>query len=263
MPKKVSVILVIVLFAAMLIFAGNKGLLSGFETAGRNMTAPVGIFFSDFSGRSSGFFSGIFKLGKLQAENAFLKDNLNRLQAEVAQLEEQKKENERLKALLGFVSANKFSYEAASVIAYDPSNIRGNLTVNKGKKDGIAEGMAVISDGFLIGRIYAVDEHSSIVRLLTDPLSAIPVSVQNTGTTGIANGQIGYGLSMEKIPQGEKITKGDTVVTSGLGGEIPRGLIVGTVEKITRQENSLFVTADIMPSADLASLSRLIIIKGQ
>lgn len=263
MKKKFSISLVVIVFALMLIFADSKGYLEGAKNSTHVFTAPVSLFFSQFSGKTSGFFSGIFSLGRLQKENAELHDSINKLQAEVAQLTEAKKENEKLKLDLGFTTGHNFSYSPAEVVAFDPSNIRGMVTINKGKKDGLAVGMAVISDGFLAGRVSDIQENSAKVQLITDPTSAVPVTLQSINTSGIAKGEIGTGLTMEKIPQGEAIKEGDIVVTSGLGGEIPKGLILGKVDRITRQDNSLFATAGVRPSADLNNLSRLIVIKGQ
>jgi rod shape-determining protein MreC len=262
MSKKVTMIITIIFFAAILVFAGSRGILDGaFETT-RGVTAPAGLFFSNLSGGTSGFFSGIFQLGRLQSDNASLRDSINKLQAQVAQLSEDKKENDHLKALLGFTKAHDFAYESATVVAYDPTNIRGNLTIDKGSKNGLKVGMAVISDGFLIGRVGKVDKNTARIQLITDPTSVIPVVIQNSSTSGVANGQIGYGLTMQKIPQGEKVDTGNTVITSGLGGDIPKGLIVGTIETTQKADNTLFISADIRPSADLSSLSRLIVIKG-
>lgn len=262
MEKRFSVIAVTVLFAGLLIFASTKGYLEGATNILHATTAPVSIFFSGASDRVSGFFGGIFSLGKIQRDNAELRNNLNKLQAEVAQLAEAKKENESLRRELGFTTSHNYSYEAAEVLAFDPSNVRGMVTVNKGAKNGLKNGMAVISDGFLVGRVSEVSENTSKIQLIVDPTSAIPVTLQSTDTNGLASGQIGFGLTMDKIAQGEQIKEGDTVITSGLGGEIPKGLILGTVEKITRQENSLFVSAKVRPSANLASLFRVIVIKG-
>ena len=263
LQKKITIIITVLFFGALLVFAGNQGYLDGGLNVLRATTSPVGLFFSNTSGQTSGFIGGLFRLSGLQRENADLKDDLNKIQAQVAQLSQDKKENDRLKALLKFTTTHDFSYLPASVVAYDPSNIRGNVTIDRGKNDGMAVGMAVISDGFMVGRIASVSPKTARVQLITDPTSAIPVSLQSADTSGIANGQIGYGLSMQKVPQGEPISSGDTVVTTGLGGDIPKGLIIGTIEKIQKLDNSLFVTADIRPSADLSNLSRLIVIKGQ
>lgn len=262
MQKKLSVALIIIIFGSFLIFLNSQGLFKGAFDTVKGFSAPVSLFFSQSSSKTSGFFSNIFNLGNLQKENAELKDTVNRLQAEVAQLTAARKENERLKKDLKFVSDNKYTYESAKVIAFDPSNLRGTLTINKGEKDGLKTGMAVISDGFMAGRISEVSENTSKIQLVTDPASAIPVTLTQANTNGIAKGGIGYGLTMEKVPQGEKIKEGDTVITSGLGGEIPKGLILGTVDTITKQENSLFIDVTVRPSANLGVISRLIIIKS-
>ncbi len=262
MQKRLSIILIVLIFSAMLIFADNQGYLNTAYDVTKNLVSPVGLFFSQLSGRTSSFFSGIFKLGSLQKENAELGDTVNRLRAEVAQLSEDKKENESLQKLLGFVEAHNYTYEAAEVIAFDSSNIRGMVTINKGSENGLKPGMAVISDGFLVGQISEVFERTAKVQLVTDPTSAIPVTLQSSTTSGIAKGEIGFGLSMEKIPQGEKIGEGDIVITSGLGGEMPKGLILGQVEQVERLENSLFMDALVRPSADTANLFRVLVIKN-
>jgi len=261
MPKKLSILLIVIIFASILIFANSRGFLSNAVGTTQSVSAPIALFFSQFSGRTSGFFSGVFRLGGLQRENAELKDSVNRLQAEVAQLAENKKENDSLRKLLGFAQSGGYSYEPAEVIVFDPSNIRGMITINKGSKEGLTNGMAVISDGFLVGRISETAEHTAKVQLIIDPTSAIPVTLQSANTNGIAKGEIGFGLSMEKIPQGEQIKEGDTVITSGLGGDIPKGLILGKVEKIEKLENSLFINALVRPFADMGNLFRVIVIK--
>lgn len=263
MQKKVSLILLVLVFAAALIFADSKGFLNDAKQVMYNVTAPVGVFFSENSNGASRFFGGLFSLGSLQKDNAQLKDQVNRLQAEVAQLSEAKKENESLKKELGFIKGNRFSYESTEVIAFDPAMLRGTVTINKGKKDGLAVGMAAISEGFLAGRISEVNDHSAKVQLITDPLSAIPAVLQSFNTSGIIRGEIGFGLILDKVPQGDPLQKGDLVITSGLGGEIPKGLIMGRVESVDNKENSLFTTANVRPLADLKSLYRLIIIKGK
>jgi rod shape-determining protein MreC len=262
MPKKLSLALLVVFFTAILVFANSKGFLVNAQKSFYDITAPTGVFFSENANSVSRFFGGLFTLGKLQKENAFLKDQVNRLQADVAQLSEAKKENESLKKDLNFTKDNKFAYEAAEVISFDPAMLRGTIVINKGKKNGLKAGMAAISEGFLVGRISEVADNTAKIQLITDPLSAIPATLQNASTSGIARGEIGYGLAFEKIPQGNQIGEGDIVISSGLGGEIPKGLILGKVEKVERKDNSLFLSASIRPSAGLRNLYRLIIIKN-
>jgi len=252
----------IILFAGMLVFANSKGFLDGAKNAVTVLISPIGSYFSDVGSNFENFFSSIFNISNLQEENAQLSSEVNELRAEVARLNEVQSENKSLRHDLDFVEKSGFEYIPATVMAYDPANVRGMVTVYKGKKDGIEVGMAAVSEGYLIGRAYEVGDNYTKIILITDPTSAIPVSIQNTNTNGLARGELGSGLSMEKIPQGEKVSIGDIVITSGLGGEIPRGIIIGKIENIDSNENSLFITASIRPQANLGNVLRVLFIKN-
>lgn len=262
MQRKISIILLAVVFGAILVFANSKGLLSGGKEATNTVVAPIGTFFSDAGSNITGFFSGIFNIGSLQEENARLSEELNRYKSENARLLEVQEENRSLRLDLGFAEKSGFDYVAARVTAYDPSDVRGMLTISSGEADGVKVGMAAVHEGFLVGRVDEVGESYARIMLVTDPLSALPVSIQGTDTSGIARGELGSGLVMEKIPQGDSVETGDMVITSGLGGEIPRGIIIGKVEKVESKENSLFVSANIRPEARLQDVLRVLVIKN-
>lgn len=263
MQKKISIILMAIIFGAVLIFANSKGLLEGPKNAFGIVISPFGSFFSGLGGNISEFGSGLLSLGSLQGENANLNAENSRLRAELARLSEVEKENESLRKEINFVKQGKYDYETAEVVAYDPSTLRGMLVVSKGGKDGLKPGMAVTSEGYLIGRISEVAERTSKVQLITDPTSAIPVSIQGTNVNGIAKGELGSGLTMEKIPQGENVQSGQLIVTSGLGGEIPRGILIGEIEGVTALENSLFMSAKIRTTRNIESILRVVIIKSK
>lgn len=261
MQKKLSMILLVAIFGGILVFFNSQGALDSTFNVLSQATSPVGTYFSNTGGNISGFFGSLFNVGNLQKENADLSGKVNELEAELAKLKDAAKENESLRKDLDFVRDTKFNYESASVIAYEPSNLRGMITINKGTNDGIKVGKATVFEGFLIGRVSEVGKDYAKIQLVTDPTSAIPVSLQNSSTKGLAKGELGQGLFMDKIPQGERIEQGDTVITSGLGGELPKGIILGTVDSIETKENSLFSKAQIRPQVDLSHILRVLIIK--
>lgn len=262
MQKKLSIILIALVFGAMLVFANSKGFLDGAKTTFGIILSPVGTFFTGIGGNVSLFGNNLLNLGSLQSENAALSEQNNRLKAEIALMKEIEEENASLRTEIDFVRRGKFVYEAAEVTSYDPSSLRGMVTINKGSADGLKTGMAATSEGYLVGRISEVSEHSAKIQIITDPTSAIPVAIQNTSVNGIAKGELGSGLTMEKIPQGEEVKVGQTIITSGLGGEIPRGIIIGEIEGITSQENSLFISAKIRVARDINSVLRVLVIKS-
>jgi rod shape-determining protein MreC len=262
MQKKISIILVTIVFGAMLVFANSKGFLDGAKTTVGVVFSPVGTFFTGMGGNVSVFGGNLLNLGRLQSENANLVQQNNQLKAEIALLKEVENENNSLRKEVEFIERTRFSYEMAEVTGYDPSSLRGMISINKGSADGLKVGMAATSEGYLIGRISETTEHSAKVQLITDPTSAIPVSIQETNVNGIAKGELGSGLTMEKIPQGEEVKTGQVIVSSGLGGEIPKGIIIGEIEGISSQENSLFVSAKIRVSRNIQNVLRVLIVKG-
>jgi rod shape-determining protein MreC len=260
--RKISIIIVAIVFGAILIFANAKGYLNSAKSTVGVVSSPIGNFFVSLGGNLSNTGSSFLNLGKLQEENSGLSSEVNRLKSELVLLREVESENESLRKELDFVSRGKFNYESAAVIGYDPSNLRGMITINKGRADGLKNGMAATNEGFLIGRVSELFEHTAKIQLVTDPTSAIPVTIQGTTINGIAKGELGSGLTMEKIPQGEDVKTGQSIMTSGLGGEIPRGIVIGEIEGVLSQENSLFVSAKIRVHSDINNVLRVLVIKS-
>jgi rod shape-determining protein MreC len=261
MPKKISIVLITVIFVAILVFANSKGLLDGAKRTTNVLVAPIGTVFSSTGEGIAVFFSSLFNLGKLQEESANLENEVNKLRSEIARLGELERENDSLRKELGFARKGDYVYQSADVISYDPSNIRGMVTINRGSESGIRVGMAVTSEGYLLGRVSEIGKNFSKVQLVIDPTSAIPVAIQGTDINGIAKGELGSGLSVEKIPQGAKFSAGNTVITSGLGGEIPRGIIIGEIESTDSQENSLFISAKVRVRSNINNVLRVLVIK--
>ncbi len=135
--------------------------------------------------------------------------------------------------------------------------------INKGEDDGVKEGMAVLSEGFLIGHIKEVDKKNSKVVLLVDPDFSTPVLIQNSNTSGLLKGQLGFGLLLEKVPQNISLETGDTITTSGLGGVFPKGLVIGQVEEVFKQSNTIFQSATIKTAIDFSKLNQVFILNSE
>ncbi|MDO8507508.1 MAG: rod shape-determining protein MreC, partial [bacterium] len=171
------------------------------------------------------------------------------------------KENESLKRELKFKTESGFQTVTASITFFDPTNLRESILIDKGTNDGIRPKMAATSEGFLIGRVTDVYSDSSKILLITDPMSNVPSLLPDVNAIGLVQGQVGMGLNMSQIPQETDVKKGAVVVTSGLGGEYPKGLIIGKVENITRKNNSIFQSASLRTLIDFKLLERVQIIK--
>jgi rod shape-determining protein MreC len=201
----------------------------------------------------------------LLSRNAELETLNNTLMVENVRLREVERENELLRQLLNYTRSNpQFSYQPTTVrsrsIGVDPTNLLYFVYVDVGARDGIAENMPVITERGLVGRVTAVGPNSAQVLMLIDPASAINALIQNSRVTGLVRGNIDGTLTMERIPQNEKVNPGDIVLTSGLGGNFPDKLVIGQVTEVLQRDQDMFQTARIRPTVDFGKLETMLIV---
>lgn len=136
-----------------------------------------------------------------------------------------------------------------------------NVLIDRGESDGVQIGAAiVIGQGELFGTVKNVSSTQSLVQLSEDPESAIPAEIfGQKKTIGLVEGNEGAVLTMRYIPQEAAITVGDSVVTSGLGGKIPRGLLIGTVTEISTEPSAPFLSATVTPVHDARSWTSVLV----
>lgn len=168
-----------------------------------------------------------------------------------AELQALEREVYELRGLLSFTQRANRDGTAARILARSVGGTT-TVTVDQGTRQGVTEGMAaVIGDGLLYGTVTTVGESTSVVRLTTDRASAIPAAILGERRTiGLVHGKEGALLVMEFVPQDADIAVDDVVVTSGLDGHMPEGLIIGTVSDIVAQESAPFKQAIIEPLHD-------------
>lgn len=243
-----STVTVLLGLFVMLLLLNVAGALGPFKSTAGFLLKPV---------------AGVFNLGSDEAsETEALKERVSELTAEVAAREEAKLENDRLREQLNFAKTNNYKLASGRVISQDPANYQQFLTIDQGSGAGINKGMAVVSGGVLVGRIIETTPNTAKVFLITDFNSAVPVLAQQTRAAGLVRGTRGFGLALEMVQQTDQLNTGDTVLTSGFGGEYPPGLVVGTLGEIKRRDTDVFQSADITPSADFRKLERVFVIIG-
>lgn len=226
----------------------GKPVISGVTNAARSVT---------------GSFSFLGSIGHLASENDSLKQQVEKLQAENARLSEVDKENVALRSQLKFQGKQPYNEEPSFVIGYDPTSFTEFLTIDKGTESGIKNGDPVITDsGLLVGQVQQAGWKSSQVLLTTDSNSSINAVIQDSRASGIVKGDHGLGLTMSLIPQDEVVKEGDRVVTSGLGGEFPKGLVLGEVQSVSQLPNELFQTARLKPAVAFRDIEIVFVIKG-
>lgn len=259
------VILVLVLFAVR--YAGSeKRQPNPVQSMLRNGLAPV-FYVMDAAGRKiHGWVSYPVSLVGAANENEKLKKTIDDLQSRLRYDEELEQENKRLKRLLQWQQneGQDYSTVVASVIGRDPGNWFGTIIINRGKKDGIAVNMAVITPNALAGRVINVANDTAEVLLITDPRSGVGALMQKTRAPGIVEG-IASGsahLRMNHIPGTITVTKGETVITSGQGSIYPKGIAIGAVVDVDKEASGLFKVATIRPFVDFNRLEEVLVISN-
>ena len=174
---------------------------------------------------------------------------LESLQVENAKLKMLLAENDTLKTALGFKERTGDNAVLARVVSRTSDDIFHGLVIDRGTEDGIAADQPVIfGDGIIIGKIIEVKPRSASVLLLTDTRSKLAVSIENAKeTTGVLEGDRGLSMMITLIPQTEAVAVNDVIVTSGIEPGIRRGLVIGTIEKVSRETQDPFQTAVVVP----------------
>lgn len=193
------------------------------------------LSFAAYHFRSAGSF--FVSIGAMKQEYEKLLSENAELRARNATLADMERENEALRHEIGLLPRDRFRLVPAEVIGRGGSGSGGSLILNVGEQSGVRKGMAVVVDrGVFAGRIGSVAPFSSGVIAVSDPESIVNAVETATEARGIVRGEYGLGLVFDMVLQSDTIREGDEVVTSGLGGDIPKGLLVGTV---IRQESSI------------------------
>lgn len=254
---------VVLLITAISLINREKERLLFPERALRSALAPVQGFVQGISDRFKGMLAGIVELQELREENQRLKEELERREFVYSLLQEIRAENTRLLKLMNFQGTiPQYDTLAARIIAREPGNWYNTVTINKGTRDGVEVDMSVITYRGLVGRTTSVTSGQAEVLLLLDQRSAVGGMLQSTRETGIVRGFAGEEetLRMIYLPRDAEVQVGDNVITSGLGGVFPKGLVIGTVADVKTEEYGLAQYAVIEAAADFEHLEEVLVI---
>lgn len=194
-------------------------------------------------GKASSFFVSI---GRLKQENERLLIENKELKARETLLSDVSRENDLLREERGLLPRDRFELKSAEVIGRDDTSLGGAILLNVGDKNGIRKGMAVVvGKGILLGRVTETTPFSSRVLFLSHSESAVNAVVPTTEARGVVRGEFGLGLVLDMVLQSDTLRTGDEVITSGLGGDVPRGLLIGTATSIESSVDRLFQRATL------------------
>ena len=215
------------------------------------------------------FMESISNLTNTYQENQTLKQKVETIYELEVQLNDLKKDNEKMKEALKLQDTlNDYSLINATVIARNPDTWRDIVTINKGANDGLTPQMSVMSDNGLVGKVLDVNPTSARVALLSNnDNTLVRVAAMIQGEKQSIYGTLtGFDhekniLIMSQIQATQEIKVGDKVVTSGLGGVSPSSLYIGTVEEVAMDRFGLYKEVRIKPAADTNDVRYVTVVK--
>ncbi|MCB2188312.1 MAG: rod shape-determining protein MreC [Deltaproteobacteria bacterium] len=251
-----------ILVGALAFFSFSAGGASG-TLAGRYLMEIVGPVQKAVTALGRGadrIWVTYFALVQAARENQQLVKKVDAMRQELADMEEYRLENHRLRNLLGLDVRVKFPVVAAQVVGTDPTGHFRTVIIDRGTAGGVENVMPVIAASGVVGRVVWSSPHYAKVLLLTDPNSGVDVMVQRSRAQGVVEGMGDGRLRLKYVLHSDDVVPGDRLVTSGGAGVFPRGLLVGTVRTVHPQGRRVFLEVEAEPSVDFSRLEEVMVI---
>lgn len=258
----------LVLMAGFMAYAGANGRWSA---APQELLATALVPFQELGRLISGGIQGLrdrtVAVDQVMSENDSLREQLNQLREQMVDYDDMKAENELYRSYYKIEDAySDYQLVSAFVIGRDPIEKYYSFTIDRGRRDGISVDDVVIAAEGVVGRITAVGYNYAEVLTVLDPEVSMGCTVSRTRDIGLAEGDSSLvqqsRLKMSYLPRETLVTSGDLVVTTGLGGVFPAGLIVGTVEDVRTESSGKSMYAVVAPTADIQGLTSVFVITG-
>ncbi len=225
-----------------------------------SVLSPIQILHHNTFKTVNNYWKHYLWLLEVESEREELIERVKALEANNSKLIEYKNENERLRRLLNFSKREEFNKVASTVIGRDPSNWVKSIVIDSGSSDGIKEGSSVVDGNAIVGQVISVSSRTSRVLLLTDRSSSIACIDQNTRAPGFVEGNSEGGLNFNYVERDYKVKPGERVIASGVDRVFPKGVLVGIITKVTKNEGDLFQTVELIPSVDLERLENVLVL---
>lgn len=253
----------LVVAAVLLVFLSRQGWLRPVEDAVSYVAVPIQRALDSSTGAVAYVMGSFQETRNLREENEALRLDVEKLQRQVISLRGAEIENRTLREQLGYAQANtEWNFISAQVIGRDPTNLLDAIVIDVGQNEGLGVGMVVVTHRGVIGKVSRVNANSSNVQLITSPSSAVNTVVQGGArrTFGVVYGTPDGRLEMRYVLQTEELNERDIVVTSGIGGGLPKDFVVGRVMSVQQEDYEEFKTAAIKPYVDFSQIEHVMVV---
>lgn len=258
-----AAVLALATFAVSRVLGGSAGPVSGALGA---VLAPVRGGLSSLAGWVEDRYNYAFRYDELVQENEQLKLRLAELEENAREGADALEENERLRDLLGLAQRRQdLTLVSAYITARGASSWSSTLTLNQGSGGGVAAGNCVIDQyGNFVGVVDQVSESWCTILTVVDAEIEMGGVVGRTNSAAILEGDLalmGQGkLKLTYLPENTQLLSGDQVLTSGMGGVYPSGLVVGSIDEILTDASGMDRYAVLSPAAQLDELRQVFVI---
>jgi rod shape-determining protein MreC len=252
---------------------GPSGLLHGVQRGAQEVLSPIESGASKVFKPFRDLFNWVGDAVDANSENKRLKKELAQARTELAQARTATRENEQLRKLVGLHREPDFPQNTnpvtARVIARSSTDWSSTIQINKGTDDGVRADMPVITGDGLVGKIEQASGGTATVELITDGESAVSAAIVPDGASGVVRTPVGdpEDLQLDFVRKSAGIRKGQTVITSGfktgrLESLYPRGIPIGTVRAVDRDELETYQRVHVDPFADFRRIDIVQVLTG-
>jgi rod shape-determining protein MreC len=224
------------------------------------VTAPMQYGLNSMIQGTISFFNQYVILVTVKTDNEFLVAENRKLKEQLNKFRELEFENGRLRQMLAFKEKVSPYVIPAEVFAQDASMEFKTIRINKGEKEGVKIAMPVLNYEGVVGIVLKTSSDFSDVLIVTDPNFAIDAIVQRTRARGIIEGKSGNLSHMKYLNRLDDVVVGDKVVSSGLAGKFPKGIMIGEVIETSRAKYGITQDVLVRPSVNFGKLEEVFVV---
>jgi len=245
----------------LLILLLPASFVSAYRNAVLQVVRPVGSYLVRQSVNLGNFRQSIAQIPKLRQDNSGLQQEVLTLRQQLAETDSVSQENQTLRKELGVTGVTRaIPKSLAHIVLLGNDPLDRTASIDLGSNQGVKEGQPAVSQGFLVGRVIAVRPTSAVIRFVTSQNSRIQVWDSQTQEKGLLEGD-GNIVYLTDVTQGAKIASTDTVETSGLGGSLPQGILIGEIGSTVSHKSDLSQKFTVKLAQDPSSLETLFILQ--
>lgn len=229
-----------------------------------SISSPIQKKFNQTAIRIKNSWGILNSLRNISKENILLEERIKELLAQNTKLKELEKENQFLRFYLKLPNSQKYQIDLANIISRDFQGLEKYILIDKGKLAGIEKNMSIVAfENILIGKVVEIFDNFSKILLITSTNSKIPAIIQESRIEGLIRGSGENLLLMDMIPKDVKVEKDQIVITSGIEGIFPKGLLIGKVSTVEFSDNEMFLKVEVVTTIEMNKLERVFIIKSK